>query len=296
MKTEESPYLFISYRRQDTQWIARALHRHLSEGFGQHRVFMDRIEIRGGDQWRTAIDNALHRATVVLAIIGRQWLTLKDEYGRPRIDQPEDWVHTEVRTSLNHRKKLIPLYVDGADLITDPKFLPSDIAGMIDSQGIGLTENYWDAGLYELVRRLKAYGFESHQFAIPMPETRKKVEPLTPNVLEQELRRLPGWRVTTNYSPLGDGGTPQPRTELYKEFRFSSFREATRFMAYSSKAIDEGNHHPRWENVWTTVRVWLSTWDIEFQPSAYDLSLANTLELEYKAFKEKSHNELGDSE
>ena len=288
MDQEDSPYLFISYRRADTQWIARSLHRYLSEGFGEHRVFMDRVEIRGGDQWRTSIDNALHRATVVLAIIGRQWLTLKNDYGRPRIDEPDDWVHTEIRTALNHRKKLIPLYVDGADLITDAKFLPPDIKGLIDSQGIVLTESYWDAGLLELLRRLRAFGFESHQSSIPMPERRKKVEPLTSQALEQELRRLPGWRTTTSYALLGDGGAPQPRTELYKEFRFNSFREATSFMAYSSEAIDKGNHHPRWENVWTTVRVWLSTWDIEFQPSSYDLRLANTLESEYQAFKEKS--------
>ena len=288
MDLETSPYLFISYRRADTQWIARALHRHLSEGFGQHRVFMDRIEIRGGDQWRTSIDNALHRATVVLAIIGPQWLVIKDDYGRPRIDQPDDWVHCEIRTALNHRKKLLPLYVDGAKLITDPKFLPSDVKGLIDSQGIELTESYWDAGLYDLLRRLRALGFDTHHANLPMPERRKKVEPLAPQALEQELRLLPGWRVATSYAPLSGGGTPQPRSELYKEFRFNTFRDATKFMAYASEAIDRGNHHPRWENVWTTVRVWLSTWDIEFQPSEYDIRLAETLESEYKAFNKKA--------
>lgn len=286
MSVEKNPYLFISYRREDTQWIARALYRHLSEGFGAHRVFMDRIEIRGGDQWRTKIDDALQKATAVLAIIGRQWLTLSDEYRRLRIDREDDWVRTEIRMALNHRKRLIPLYVDGAGLITDPRHLPLDIRGLIDSQGIVLTETYWDAGLYDVVKRLRADGFESYQTTLPMPERRKKVEPLSTTLLDQELRNLPGWQVTTSFISMGLGDTPVSRSELYKEFRFPTFSAATHFMAFASAAIDAGNHHPRWENVWTTVRVWLSTWDIEFQPSHYDLTLAHTLEQQYTLFRE----------
>ncbi len=281
----ESPYLFISYRREDTQWIARALYRHLSEGFGAHRVFMDRIEIRGGDQWRRKIDEALQKSTVLLAIIGKQWLTLTDDYRRLRIDREDDWVRTEIRTALNHQKRLIPLYVDGATLISDPKHLPLDIRSMLDSQGIVLSESFWDAGLYEVVRQLRVDGFLSHRSTIAMPERRKRVEPLTTTQLEKELASLPGWGVTTSFVSMGVGDTPVPRTELYKEYTFASFTEATAFMAYASPAVDAGNHHPRWENIWTTVRVWLSTWDIEFQPSHYDVRLAHTLDDGFSAFK-----------
>lgn len=287
----ESPHLFISYRREDTQWIARALYRHLSEGFGAHRVFMDRIEIRGGDQWRRKIDEALHKSTVVLAIIGRQWLTLTDDYRRLRIDQQDDWVRTEIRFALNHKKRLIPLYVDGASSISDPKHLPTDLRTMIDSQGIVLSETYWDAGLYELVRQLRADGFQSHRSTIPMPERRKRVETLTTDALEKELETLPGWGVTTSFVSMGVGDSPVPRTELYKEYTFSTFSEATAFMAHASPAIDAGNHHPRWENIWTTVRVWLSTWDIEFQPSHYDVRLAHTLDDAYSTFRKSLRKE-----
>jgi pterin-4a-carbinolamine dehydratase len=287
MSSSNPPFLFVSYRRDDTQWISRALYRHLSEGFGSHRVFMDRIEIRGGDAWRTKIDDSLQRATAVLAIIGRQWLTLTDEYRRLRIDREDDWVRTEIRSALNHRKRLIPLYVDGAKLITDPKQLPLDVQGLIDCQGIVLTEDFWDAGLYEVIRRLKADGFDSYQSTLAMPERRKRVEPLSSVLLEQELAKLPGWQITSTFISMGKGDTPVSRTELYKEFRFSSFSKATEFMAFASVAIDAGNHHPRWENVWTTVRVWLSTWDVEFQPTHFDVTLAHTLEDQYKIFLKK---------
>src|SRR5688572_5660027 len=110
---KRSPYLFISYRRDDSQWIARALHHHLTERFGSHCVFMDRLEIRGGDDLGGKIERALSEATVVLAIVGREWLTLRDDQGNRRILNKGDWVRREIATALRDGKKLIPLFVDG---------------------------------------------------------------------------------------------------------------------------------------------------------------------------------------
>lgn len=284
MKTTP-PYLFISYRRDDTQWIARALHRHLSGGYGAHRVFMDRIEIRGGDDWRRRINAALDQATVVLALIGRQWLTLEDDLGRPRIGKRGDWVRAEIAAALAPNKRLIPLYVDGAEPLVDPKELPPNIRGLAGAQGIELNDHYWDAGLFELVRQLQVSGFPSHRSAIRMPERRKRVDPLSAAELDAALAKLPGWSVTTSFVSLGLGDPALPRTELYKEYLLPRFVDATAFMAHASAAIDKGQHHPRWENIWTTVRVWLTTWDIEFQPSRYDIALARLLDEQCAMFK-----------
>ncbi len=281
---EQPPYLFISYRRDDSQWIARALYRHLAERFGSHCVFMDRVEIRGGDNWRTKIDIALRDATVLLAIIGQQWLTVTDQRRRLRIDNENDWVRNELRTALNHNKQLIPVYVDGARMITDSQQLPPDIWRLTEVQAIELSGSFWDAGLLEVVRRLEAKGFRSYNPSIPMPEKRKKVTPLSREELETALAGLPGWTVTTTDVSTARGEPPLPRSELYKEYRFHTFRDATRFMAEASVAIDLGQHHPRWENIWTTVRVWLCTWDIEFHPSSYDVKLARTLDEAYQQF------------
>jgi len=281
---ERAPYLFISYRRDDTQWIARALYRHLAERFGSHRVFMDRVEIRGGENWRAKIDTALRDATSVLAIIGQHWLTLTDHHRRLRIDKENDWVRNEIRTAITDNKQLLPLYVDSAKIIADKEQLPGDIWRLTEAQGIELSDNYWDAGLREVVRRLEAKGFRSYDPSVPMPERRKKVESLSRGQLEEALEGLHGWSVTTTLVSTAKGDPPLPRNELYKEYRFHSFCDATRFMAETSPAIDSGQHHPRWENIWTTVRVWLSTWDIEFQPSSYDVRLAQTLDAAYERF------------
>jgi pterin-4a-carbinolamine dehydratase len=251
---------------------------------GEHRVFMDRVEIRGGDDWRTKINTALSDATVVLSIIGQRWLTLTDEWRRLRIDRDDDWVRQEIRAALNHRKGLIPIYVDEAPLITQPEAVPVDIRGLLDAQAIMLTPNYWDQGLIDLIRRLERYGFELHNSAIPMPERRKKVLPLAKGELDHLRQTHLEWSVVTSYFSLGYRDAPIPRTELHKEYRFRSFPDATRFMASISNRIEEGQHHPRWENIWTTVRVWLSTWDIEFQPSSFDLNLAKLIDEEYNKF------------
>jgi pterin-4a-carbinolamine dehydratase len=278
---DRTPYLFISYRRDDTRWIARILYRYLSVGYGANRVFMDRIEIRGGDDWKSKISEKLRQATVVLVIIGPQWLTLQTSVGRPRIDGEDDWVRTEVRTGLEDGRRLVPLYVDGATPISNPALLPLDLQRLVSIQGIELHEKLWDASLIELVNQLKASGLQAHKENFSMPPQLKRVDPLTDSQLEEALRTLPGWCIATTY--ISDD-VRFSRIELYKEYSFNTFVEATRFMASISPEIENGQHHPRWENIWKTVRVWLSTWDIEFKPSEYDVLVARKLDKAYKSF------------
>lgn len=45
-------------------------------------------------------------------------------------------------------------------------------------------------------------------------------------------------------------------------------------------------HHPRWENIWRTVVIWLSTWDIGHKPSQLDLDLAREVERIYHDYSE----------
>src|SRR4051812_23276817 len=46
---------------------------------------------------------------------------------------------------------------------------------------------------------------------------------------------------------------------LYKEFEFKDFTEAFAFMTNVAGVADKMGHHPRWENEWNKVRIWLST-------------------------------------
>jgi ribonuclease HI/pterin-4a-carbinolamine dehydratase len=46
---------------------------------------------------------------------------------------------------------------------------------------------------------------------------------------------------------------------LYKQFNFTNFREAFAFMTRVATLAEEFNHHPRWENEWSVVQIWLIT-------------------------------------
>jgi 4a-hydroxytetrahydrobiopterin dehydratase len=280
--------LFISYRRADTQSFARDLHKHLAAGFGYERVFMDRAEIRAGERWAERLDKELARSTVVVALIGPNWLKLQDEKDhRRRIDGPNDWVRRELSTALAGGKEVIPIYVGDAELIVDSSKLPADLADLPARQPVELTEASWNDGMAKLVRTLERFGLRAARPDFRLPGRMKHVAPLSAADLEAELAKLPQWTLTGEERRVPHAAGPVPHSELYREYAFNRFEDATAFMAETSAEINKhpDQHHPRWENFWTTVRVWLSTWDIEFKPSEYDINLAKRLDRAYLDFK-----------
>jgi ribonuclease HI len=46
---------------------------------------------------------------------------------------------------------------------------------------------------------------------------------------------------------------------LYKQFNFENFKEAWAFMGKVAELAEEFQHHPRWENEWSVVQIWLIT-------------------------------------
>ena len=48
---------------------------------------------------------------------------------------------------------------------------------------------------------------------------------------------------------------------LYRELSFRDFSEAFAFMTRVALLAEKHNHHPRWENTWNRVRIWLNTHD-----------------------------------
>ncbi len=46
---------------------------------------------------------------------------------------------------------------------------------------------------------------------------------------------------------------------LYKQFNFENFKQAWAFMTRVAELAEEFQHHPRWENEWSVVQIWLIT-------------------------------------
>ena len=109
-----SQRVFVSYRREDTRHMAGRLFDRLSERFGELNVFMDVDSIEPGIDFSQAIERAVQKCDVLLALIGRAWLSETDEHGRPRLDDPDDLVVLEIKSALDRDIRVIPVLIDGA--------------------------------------------------------------------------------------------------------------------------------------------------------------------------------------
>src|SRR5215472_10121142 len=108
--------IFISYRREDCASQAGRLCDWLDSSFGKDQVFMDVQTIDPGDDFVEAIQTAIGSSDVVIAMIGKNWLTITDGTGRRRLENPDDYVRIEISTALDQNKRVIPVLVQGATM------------------------------------------------------------------------------------------------------------------------------------------------------------------------------------
>ncbi len=103
--------------------------------FGAESVFKDVDDIEPGDDFVEKITGAVAACDVLLALIGTQWLTLTDERGRRRLDNPEDFVRLEVRAALSRGVRVVPILVDGAKMPAADQ-LPEELMPLTRRQAV----------------------------------------------------------------------------------------------------------------------------------------------------------------
>jgi pterin-4a-carbinolamine dehydratase len=273
--------VFISYRRQDSGPTARRLADVLGHAFGPDKIFIDTDSIRSAQNWPAKINEALTASSILMPIIGPRWLYAQDEDGRRRIDLPDDWVRNEILGALKERKTLFPILVSGAVLPTLKAF-PECLRPLLEVQVYELKDEYWDRDTNELVKRVANLGLPTavaQDIVYPAPIDRSKE--LTNSEQEEALTRIPDWRIV---SRRGVHKGVDSSIELYRAFTFKSFEDAIHFMATASRYIGTTNHHPDWQNLWVSVRVWLTTWDIGHRVTFKDVRLAEYLEKLYRDY------------
>jgi TIR domain len=108
--------IFISYRRQDTKQIAGRIFEKLEDKLGSGSVFMDIDSIPFGVDFHRFLDEAVARAGIVLVLIGHGWAEAKDEAGRRRLDNLDDFVRIEVESALKRKIPMGAVLVDGAPM------------------------------------------------------------------------------------------------------------------------------------------------------------------------------------
>jgi TIR domain len=146
--------IFISYRREDTEGHAGRLFEDLRTAFGDDSVFMDVAGIEPGRDFRKVIDTKVAGCSVLLCLIGRHWLGVKDAKGRSRLDDPADFVRLETGSALRRDISVVPVLVHGASMPTQDD-LPADLKELAFRNAVELTHARWDSDMQVLITALR---------------------------------------------------------------------------------------------------------------------------------------------
>jgi hypothetical protein len=129
--------VFISYRRADSDDIVGRIYDRLVKRFGKESVFKDVDAIPLGADFRIAIDNSLGSCQLLLAVIGQDWLTITEDNGGRRLDNPRDYVRLEVEMALDRGIPVIPVLVRRA-IMPSSTDLPLAIRSLAYCNGISV--------------------------------------------------------------------------------------------------------------------------------------------------------------
>ena len=129
--------IFINYRRDDAIGTAGRLHDRLAQTFGRDNLFMDVDHIPAGVDFAEYLHSQVAACDVFLAVIGPNWLDAKDDSGRRRFDNPDDFVTIEIAAALARNIRVIPVLVDGARTPKADK-LPDSVRPLVRRNAVEL--------------------------------------------------------------------------------------------------------------------------------------------------------------
>jgi len=153
--------IFINYRRDESGHVAGRLHDSLASKFGRNKLFMDVDNIPVGRDFEDYLKSQVSACDAMLAIIGPNWLTAKDETGQRRLDNRDDFVAIEIGAALARDIPVVPVLVDGARM---PKAseLPDLLKPLARRHAVHVRHTNFNSDAETLVKRLReALGHDS---------------------------------------------------------------------------------------------------------------------------------------
>lgn len=285
--------IFISYRRDSDLGRSALVEKAIQGGFQRTEsgievsIYRD-VEQRLGVAWPEEIVRHVAGADLFLVLIGPEWLAATDNFSRRRIDQEDDWVRKEIALALEHKIETIPILFDDARM-PPREALPSSIAELSERQGLPVRTESLDLDVQPLLLEIKSF-HESTRAGTnarsprsvgdgwPYPDPPLPVKPA--QMSDQDIATaldelLDGWQLIESPLPEDPG---KRRVELFHQFEFPTFGVALEFMNDAADFCERANHHPRWENIYRTVRIYLTSWDIGHRISHLDVILASHLD------------------
>ena len=149
--------IFISYRRDDSAASAGRLYDRLAHHFGKEQVFRDLDAIAPGAEFAKVIEERISRCNVLVAVIGKNWVSVKNVAGEYRLDDPKDALRTEIREALTQKKLVIPVLIEGAT-VPSAEQLPKDIAALTGRNAIEISESRFDYDAGRVIEAIEKAG------------------------------------------------------------------------------------------------------------------------------------------
>ena len=141
--------IFISYRRAGESGFVRSLTEHLASVYGKENVFRDVSGLRSGEDFESRIGSKLSEATVVIAVIGADWVGRR-RFRKPRIFSEGDWVRKEIEHALASDTPVIPVLIGDAALPAQSQ-LPASLGGLLAVHAARIRDDSWDEDCSKLV-------------------------------------------------------------------------------------------------------------------------------------------------
>ena len=154
--------LFLSYRREDSQWAAGRMADRFRSELGEDLVFLDVDAIPLGANFSEEIERWLSECDFLLAIVGPGWLSAKSKAGNRRIDNPTDLVRLEIEKALRLGVPVIPVFLDETKAI-EAEDLPHSIAELTSRQAFWVRCKYFRSDMEDLVSRLRKVLNKNHE-------------------------------------------------------------------------------------------------------------------------------------
>ena len=162
------PRIFISYRRDDSAGHTGRIFDRLSDHFGQDSIFMDVDTISPGRDFVDAVRQAVGSCDRLVAVIGREWLSISDTPGSRRLDDPDDLVRLEVATALERGIRVVPVLVQGARM-PGAADLPDALKVLATRNALEVSDRRFHSDVQRLIEALRTVDpepSETGEFAV----------------------------------------------------------------------------------------------------------------------------------
>jgi flagellar biosynthesis GTPase FlhF len=242
-KQPQKGRIFISYRRVDTSYAAGRIYDRLVAKFGEDAIFMDVDTIEGGTDFIKVLEDAVQSCDVLIALIGKQWLTIKDKGGKLRLNNPEDFVRIEIATALKRNIRVIPVLVDGVDM-PQPNELPENLKALARRNALQVNHHSFNPDVYRLIEHTKSALNEAEESRVmkvqALQAAREKAEREVAEKLAQEKAWLEAEEQTRQKA------TKEEVERARREKEQVALEEKTRQKAEEKARLDaEGQEHKR---------------------------------------------------